>query len=191
MESVRCPNCGSDIPDSQFNTAAFEECATCHSRIQAVVFPAFYREAPKGERPENAVLDDEATCYYLPDKKAVAICEGCGVFLSSLYVFELDGKTWCPKCVEKGKQTGKLKSLEETRTNYDSVALSLAILPILFWPFTLVTAPAALGMAIWFWKRPGSFLPRSKIRFVFAILIALLQIAGWIALFVMLSLEKI
>ena len=42
----------------------------------------------------------------------------------------------------------------------------------------------ALFVAIRYWKAPPSILRRTKIRFVAAIIIALLQIAGWAALFI-------
>jgi hypothetical protein len=35
-------------------------------------------------------------------------------------------------------------------------------------------------MVIRYWKAPGSIIPRSKIRFVLAFLIAGLQIVGWL-----------
>ena len=38
-------------------------------------------------------------------------------------------------------------------------------------------------MAIRYWKAPPSILPRTRVRSVIAIVLALLQIAGWIALF--------
>jgi hypothetical protein len=62
---------------------------------------------------------------------------------------------------------------------YDSIALSLAILPVIIWPVTLFTAPAAIFYAIRHWKSPTSILPRTKIRHVFAILIGTLMLFGW------------
>ena len=50
---------------------------------------------------------------------------------------------------------------------------------IFFW-FTVFTAPAAIFVALRYWKAPSSLLQRSKIRFVVALLIAGLQVAGWV-----------
>lgn len=179
MLTVACPKCETPLPESQFNAPDFQPCGSCSAPVRSLVFPACFERAPGPVRAEDAVLDDEARCFYLPEKKAVAVCDSCGVFLSSLYVFELDGKNLCPKCVEKGKAKGDLKSLEHTRVCYDSVALSLSLLPIIMWPFTLVTAPMALYIAVRNWKKPCSIIPRSKVRFVFAIFFALIQIVGW------------
>jgi hypothetical protein len=63
---------------------------------------------------------------------------------------------------------------------YDSAALSLAILPLLFWPFTVVTAPMAVFMGFRYWKTPSSIIPRTKIRLVLAIVIGFIEIVLWV-----------
>ena len=64
---------------------------------------------------------------------------------------------------------------------HDSVALALAIFPaFLFWP-VLVTAPLTLFWIFRHWNSPRSILPRTRVRFYFAGLIALSQI-GFVAL---------
>ena len=95
---------------------------------------------------------------------------------------ELNGEHFCPACLESGKTKGKIKSLENRRTLYDTIALSLAILPIVlivFWFLTIITAPMALFMAIRYWNAPRSIVHRTKIRYVLAMIFATLQIAGW------------
>ena len=59
------------------------------------------------------------------------------------------------------------------------LALTLALVPLLLWPFTLITAPAALFVAIRFWRAPGSVVQRTKIRLILALFLALAQIVGW------------
>ena len=76
-----------------------------------------------------------------------------------------------------------MDQLENRRELYDSRALALAWIPMLTVWFTLITAPMALYMAIRYWKAPGSIIPRRKWRFILAILIASMQILGWIAVF--------
>ena len=47
-----------------------------------------------------------------------------------------------------------------------------------------LTAPAALGLSIYGWKKPGSITSRrKKVRFVVAGILATLQIGGWILIF--------
>ncbi len=64
---------------------------------------------------------------------------------------------------------------------YDSVALAFAVLPaLLIWP-VLVGAPAALWVVFRRWRSPGSIVPRTRLRYYLAALIALAEIAGMIA----------
>src|SRR5262249_31750627 len=92
---------------------------------------------------------------------------------------ELHGEHFCPACLEAGQKKGKIKKLENERTLYDSIALSLAIVPILFFYLTIITAPAALYFAIRYWKAPRSIVHRTRVRLVLAIIFASLQIVGW------------
>jgi hypothetical protein len=82
------------------------------------------------------------------------------------------------------KEKSALKELDRDRILYDEVALALSLLPLLMWPATCITAPATVVVVIRCWKRPSSVIPRTKIRFVLALLVAGLQIFGWIALLV-------
>jgi len=129
------------------------------------------------------LVADEATCFYHPQKKAVLPCEGCGRFLCALCDCELHGQHFCPACLEVGRKKRKIKSLENERTLYDSIALSLAVLPVAIVPliyFTFITAPASLFVALRYWNAPRSIVHRTRIRLVLAIIFASLQIVGWV-----------
>jgi hypothetical protein len=132
-----------------------------------------------GRDGEAALIETESTCFYHPQKKAHLPCEGCGRFLCALCDCELHGKHYCPACLEVGRTKRKIKSLETERTLYDSLALSLAVIPLVIFYLTFVTAPAALYIAVRYWNAPRSIVHRSKIRLVLAIIIASLQIVGW------------
>ncbi len=110
-------------------------------------------------------------------------CDACGRFLCALCDVELNGRHLCPACLETGRKKGHLTHLDNRRTLYDSLALTLTLVPLLFWPLTLITAPAALFIAIRFWNAESSVVRRTKIRLVLAIFIALIQIVGWAILF--------
>jgi hypothetical protein len=73
--------------------------------------------------------------------------------------------------------------LENQRTLYDGIALTLAVLPILMWPLTFITAPASLFIVVRHWRSPLSVVPRTRVRYVLAALFAVAQIAGWLFLF--------
>lgn len=77
----------------------------------------------------------------------------------------------------------KIRNLETQRTLYDNIALSLAVLPLLIWPLTLITAPMSLFMVFYFWRAPSSIIPRTKIRFIMAFLLSTTQIVGWVVFF--------
>ena len=131
------------------------------------------------EGQEHIVAEDEAGCFYHPGKKAAVPCAECGRFLCSLCDVELNGKHVCPTCIDSGRKKGKIKNLENHRTLYDDIALSLSIMPLIFFWLTLITAPVSLFMSIRYWKAPLSIIRRTKIKFIIAILLSSLQIAGW------------
>jgi hypothetical protein len=172
-----------------FNQPEFAPCPACGVPLQVEVFPALFRETETGRSGEAILVEGESGCFYHPQKKAVLPCDGCGRFLCALCDCPLDGRHYCPACLETGKTKGKIQNLENERTLYDNIALSLTVIPMLISClvyFTIITAPMALFVAIRYWKAPQSILRRTKIRFIAAIVISLLQIAGWATLFIFL-----
>lgn len=177
---VQCPKCRAALLDGVINTAELSPCPACETPLQVELFPAFFRRINPGQSAETIMVDGESSCFYHPQKKAVLPCEGCGRFLCALCDCELNGQHFCPACLETGKSKGKIKNLENQRTLYDNIALSLAVLPVIFYYFTFVTAPMTLYVAIRYWKAPPSLVPRTRVRFIIAIILALLQIVGWV-----------
>jgi hypothetical protein len=180
---VQCPKCQAWLLEGVFNQPEMSPCPACGVPLQVEVFPALFRRINPGQSGEAIMVEGESSCFYHPQKKAVLPCQGCGRFLCALCDCELNGQHFCPACLEAGKTKGKIKSLENQRTLYDSIALSLAIYPLLIFYFTLVTAPIALFVAIRYWNAPRSLVRRTKIRSVAAIVLATMQIAGWGLLF--------
>jgi hypothetical protein len=180
---VQCPKCQAWLLDGVFNQTELSPCPACGVALQVEVFPALFRRINPGQSGETIMVEGESSCFYHPQKKAVRPCQGCGRFLCALCDCELNGQHFCPACLEAGKTKGKIKSLENQRTLYDGIALSLAIYPLLIFYFTLVTAPIALFVAIRYWNAPRSLVRRTKIRYVTAIILASMQIAGWGLLF--------
>lgn len=147
------------------------------------VFPAHFKPAGPGAAAEVILEEGVSSCFYHEQKKAVVPCDACGRFLCALCDLDFNGRHLCPACLQSGKKKGDLPELENRRTIYDSAALSTALLPLIIWPVTLVTAPFALYFAIISFFRPSSLIPRTRIRAWLALVIALLQIAGWVAIF--------
>jgi hypothetical protein len=175
----QCPRCKAPLGESLFNQPDLRPCPNCAAPLQVEIFPALFRPVATGSAGEALVVSDEASCFFHPQKKAVVTCQGCGRFLCGLCDCELRGEHFCPTCLETGKKKGKIKRLENERVLYDSVALALAVLPMLVFYFSIITAPMALFIAIRYWNAPRSIVHRTKIRLVVAIVFASIQILGW------------
>jgi len=180
---VSCTKCSTPLPETFLNTAGLGECPGCGARVKAEVFPALLRRAEAGPSGERILAEGEAACFYHPQKRAAIPCGVCGRFLCALCDVELNGQHLCPACLEAGRSKGKMTHLETRRMLYDSAALCTAVLAFVIWPLTIMTAPLAIYFAILSWYRPSSIVPRTRIRSYLAILVALLQLAGWVAFF--------
>lgn len=178
---VACPKCKTPLPTAPSVKAGFDVCSGCGSAIQAISFPALGRGLVPGNVGQAIVTEGEAGCFYHPQRRSVVACSACGRFLCALCDVELDGQHLCPACIETGQRKGKLVQLENRRILYDNMALAIAVIPLLIfmWPATIATAPAAVVCGILWWKKQSSIVPRTRIRLILAIVLGVLQIAGW------------
>lgn len=181
---IHCPKCKAALISEVFNRDDFAPCPSCAAPLQIEVYPAMFRPPGETRTGETVMMEGEASCFYHPQKKAVLPCEGCGRFLCALCDCEHQGQHLCPACLESGRTKGKIKSLENARTRYDNIALALALFPILIFYFTIITAPMVVYVVIRYWKSPPGLTQSSRWRFVVAIILALLQIGGWVALLI-------
>jgi hypothetical protein len=179
-----CPKCKITLRENVINRGQLAPCPGCASPLQVEVFPALFRPIQTGQSGEAVLIETESSCFYHLQKKAVVHCEGCGRFLCALCDCVLHGQHFCPQCLETGKKKGKIRSIENERTLYDSIALGLAVVPLLLIYVTFLTAPIALYVAIRYWKAPRSIVHRSRIRLVLAMIFASLQIIGWVAVII-------
>ena len=179
--SIACSKCKTLLSPDLFSPGVPTHCSSCGTKLTVFLFPALSHPTLVTQAPESILTDSEAGCFFHPAKKAVVACEGCGRFLCGLCDLEWDGKHLCMSCLEAGKKKGKIKTLDSGRVLYDNIALSVAILPVLFvWCLTWATAPMAIFICLRYWKAPSSIIPRSKIRFIIAMLFALTEIGCWI-----------
>ena len=175
--------CRGLLPVQFLNASGPAPCPACSVLSEVQVFPALFRAFAPAHAGETVMEDVEAGCFYHPLKKAVVPCAACGRFLCALCDCELHGQHLCPACLEAGRKKGKIKSLENRRVLYDSIAIALTLVPLLIFWFTIVTAPLALFIAIRHWNTPTSIIHRTKIRFILAIVLASLEIVWWIVFF--------
>ena len=141
----------------------------------------------------RAAGGDESLCFFHPGSAAEKACDHCGRFLCAICATPWLGGLLCPECITTAVAKGKesfanarpeegADSLPTRRVLYDTLALQFALVPMLIFYFTIFTAPVALYIALRFWNRPRSLVPRTRVRAVFAILIASAQIIGWLSL---------
>lgn len=194
MEAVlKCVKCKAPLvtvehPEAAavpFNTGATSPCPACGAETMIEIYPAMFRPPDGTGAGDKIVSSEEAACFYHPQKRAAVPCDSCGRFLCALCDVELQGQHLCPNCLQSGKKKGKIKNLENERVLYDRIALMLSLAPLtlILIYFSFITAPMSLYFAIRYWNSPSSVVPRrSRLRFVIAIILSLLQIAGWIFL---------
>jgi hypothetical protein len=181
---IACTKCMEPLPGNIFNLPGLAPCPGCGQGLQVEVFPALFQGFAPGQTGEAIMEESESSCFYHPQKKAVLPCDACGRFLCALCDCELDGQHICPSCLETGKRKGKIKSLQNHRVLYDSIALALAVVPtVTFFGACLIifTSPMAIYLVIRHWKTPGSIVRRNKIRFILALVFAPLSLILWFA----------
>jgi hypothetical protein len=157
-------------------------CQGCATPLEFTLFPA--RSRGKQVVRVARSVEGDATCYFHPANHAAAICDGCGRYVCAVCeVPSGDGSRLCPPCVSAARKKTVQKADEIVV--YDQMALTGALLPVLVWPITLLTAPVTLGIVIHGWKKPRSLIRPGRWRFIVAGILAVLQIGGWVTLGVM------
>lgn len=179
--ALRCPGCKKLLRAESWRDERHGSCYACQTDFECLVFPAL--TAGRAQiAPQAAVLAAESVCFFHADNRAETICDGCGRLLCPVCAVPMAGQKLCPSCIAVSK-SAELPAFVSNRVLYDRIALGLAVLPLLIWPFTLLTAPLALGFVVYGWRKPGSLvLGPGRGRFVVAGIFALLEIAGWIFL---------
>ncbi len=178
---IRCPRCSAALPPEAIEATETALCPSCGAGVRVRSFPAILARPEAILPAEIAAGADDATCFFHPGKAAAVACARCGRFVCRLCQVDLRGETLCPECITSGMAKKKIVALENHRVCYDSIALALAILPVLFvWFLSFFSAAAALYVAIRHWKAPLSIVGRTKMRFVAAILLATGELALWV-----------
>lgn len=144
------------------------------------VFPALWRPVTAGRVGERLLIEGEASCFYHPERKAEVPCSECGRFLCALCDVPLNDRHLCPGCLDSGTRKGRLLELEQRRFRYDTLALALAVIPMLLWFMSFATAPAAIGLAVYGARQPRSLVARYWPRAVVAILLGMFTLVGWV-----------
>lgn len=203
MALVKCSSCGGGIHTSLFHEGGTVSCPLCQRTLHAFLLPALYKPAVSAppSLPDDPPAPGEATCFYNPSRRATKCCDHCGVYVSEAWAAHWGTQTVCLKCLEELRSKNSDIRFESKRVLWDNIALSFAIGPwflmvacwvtlIFYWLsfliliLTVLTAPAAIFIALRYWQAPRSLVPRGRGRLVWAILLGVLQLLGWIAVIV-------
>ncbi len=187
--ALPCPKCKRVLESYSWHDASSGSCRRCETEFEFFPFPAL--SATRSiSTPQAAELAADSVCFFHVENRAEAICEGCGRLLCPVCTVKFTGQKLCPSCIAGTKSSDTSHTVRD-RTLFDGIALALALLPLLMWPFTLITAPVALGFVIFGWKKPCSLVRgRSRVRLVLAAVIAVLEIGAWVAGFTYLALKR-
>ncbi len=178
---IACPRCGHELPPETVRPGG-AACYNCETRVETTVFSAAFRSHSV---PRDLLIESgEAGCFFHPDRIAVSPCSHCGRFLCNLCLIDWSGSSLCIACIEVFQKAPQSSFLSADRFHFDSLALALATVPALLISPSIVSAPLALGMVLFTFRKQTSIAPRYKWRFILAGVLAFLQIAGWIWLLV-------
>lgn len=178
--ALNCPRCKRTLESHSWNDATSGSCRSCEAEFDFFPFPALTAVRAR-IAPQAAVLADDSVCFFHATNRAESICEDCGRLLCQVCTVAFTGRKLCPTCISTSKASEVVTEVRE-RTLYDGIALGLAVLPVVtvaFWWMTIATAPIALGMVFYSWRKPSSLVRNSRIRLVIAAIFAVLEIGAW------------
>lgn len=171
-----CPKCRSPLGSGLYNLGDFAPCPTCHSGLRVEVFNALFRPLASGGSGEAVLVAGESACFYHAAKKAVVVCDACGRFLCALCDCGLNGRHYCPPCLEAGARKRTIEQLETSRPLHGRQALMLAVLPLFF------TGLASLFLVVRHWRTPGSLVHPQRWLMPTALVLASLQTLFFLAI---------
>lgn len=174
-----CPSCKRRMDELSWTSDTAGTCWHCKTPFEFLMFPAA-RAQRRRIVPRAVLVSDQATCFHHAENQADASCEVCGKFLCTVCSLDFGGRTVCPTCLATAKDNDA--QAISRRTLWGGIAMGLAVLPLLLWPLTALTAPTALVIVIIGWRKPASVTAkgRGRGRLIFAGVLALIQITVWV-----------
>jgi hypothetical protein len=179
VAAFACPKCNRAFSVEDGTAELDVTCPSCSSELLAFFFSAFYRPEETGVAAAAVVDPSEASCFYHPQKQAARVCEGCGRLICSLCSVDMGSQHFCPACISAGRKKAKITTLETNRTRYDNIALGLAVASLFMSFFAVILSPAAIFIAVRYWKSPGGLQGRGRVRMVIAFCVALGSLVFW------------
>ena len=178
---ITCPACGAYFPPSGMDLQRLSQCPSCSRPTEITVFPAYDRPVAAGVTAEKVIMDGEATCFYHADHRAHVPCDACGRFLCALCDLDLNGRHFCPQCLEVAMTKNTVQVLERNRTRWDKIVLGLLLVPLVvfcLYMFVPVTSLGALILIGLKWKAPGSLVSNTRVRLIIYGVLAVAEFVG-------------
>ena len=140
------------------------------------LFPAVVRSGDT--MSAEAILEEgQASCYFHKESTATALCDVSGRMICDLCRTEWNGRTVSIEALQSLIKDGGSSEHLKRCVMWDTIALTLVLVPLLFWPLLILTVPIALGICLFKWRKgPTGILRRSRWRYVLAVFIAVLEI---------------
>lgn len=184
-DTINCPKCKYRLTGIDFlkDYRGEIKCPNCKLSMIVRTFAGVSEETDNYGKADIILSENESSCFFHFDKVAVSHCSECGRFLCALCAIEIEDRVLCPVCLERLDNEKRIKTFNNHVVFWDSIVLYLTILPVLIWPFliiTIISAPLSLVLINKHYKCLKDYvIPRKKWRFYLAGFIALLQIGGW------------
>jgi len=177
-----CPHCRRGLEADSWHDAGSGKCRVCYADFEFVGFPAAVPRPKRVWARAKSAVAEETVCFFHLQNVADTICAECGRLVCTVCSITVSERVVCPSCVAVPGKADAPAAVRE-RMLYDSTALGIALLPLLIWPVTLLTAPFALGFTIHGWKKPSSLVRgRSRGRLIAAGIFAIVEIGVWVTL---------
>jgi hypothetical protein len=160
--------------------------------VQEVCFFNPIDRKNKNDHEQSAESLEGASCFNHPTKPAKTLCSDCGKLICQLCSTDLNNQTLCIDCLAHGRKENKNPSLETYRVRYDKITFTLAMYPVLLFPFlwfvTVITFPVGVFLLIKHWKKgTNSLIHSGRARLYWSIPFLLIQLIAPIAIIIFIT----
>jgi hypothetical protein len=192
-----CVHCNQLVTvDTASATIPDMRCGYCGRRQRQLIYPAYCQE-PAGTAIVP-VLEEGASCYFHDSTAASAICDDCGRYLCELCTLPIPmpaslpagfPERLCSSCfAHRMAEEERDQAWDLFRTSYvryDTIALGLALLPIILFPlFSLgiVAFPIAIYLVVRHWHTCHSPVQHFRRNMTIALVLAGGGMVAWMAI---------
>ena len=118
------------------------DCGECALEFTAATFRPVPSRPPPAAGLEHAA--GAASCARHARNVAIAACERCGSFMCALCRVEVEGRSLCAACFDRGRSEGSLHAAQTSFRSWRTLGLHLAVVGMFMYPFGILTGPASL-----------------------------------------------